>query len=264
MATVVQITDLHLHRDPDGRLLDVPTWQTFDEALELLDRAVPEWDWLVLTGDLAQDHERATYDALAERLGDRVKRTLVIPGNHDDPEHMRAVFPTGCGPVGARFAQEVGSWLLIGLDSHVSGEVPGAIDATQTAWAQERIDAHPDHSVVLFMHHPPVPVGAAWLDAMGLTDPAPVGALVERNAARVRAVVCGHVHQDTRGSLHGVPVFTTPSTAFQFERGGDEPALEALPPGFRVLELGKNALGTRVIRFDALRHPPVHPGPAGY
>lgn len=263
MATVVQLTDLHLHKEMDGTLLEVPTSETLDEALVLLDREVPEWDLVVITGDLAQDEERATYEALALRLGDRVSRTLMVPGNHDDPAAMQDVFPDAFAPGGARFAREIDGWLLLGLDSHVDGEVGGHVGAGQTAWAQAQLDAHPGLPTLVFLHHPPVAIGAAWLDAMGLDDPEPFGSLVERNVDRVRAVLCGHVHQDTRADLHGVPVFTTPATAFQFERGGDLPGLDMVPPGFRVLELGK-VLETRVIRFDQLRFRPVNPDNVAY
>ncbi len=262
MATIVQITDLHVHRDADGTLLGVPTWDTLDEALQMMEQHVPGWDWLVLTGDLAQDEELDTYEALAARLGDRLERTLMIPGNHDDPALMRQVFEGAFDEGGARFAQVVDGWLLLGLDSHVDGKVSGHVDEDQAAWAQAQLDARPGLPTVLFVHHPPVAIGAAWLDAMGLERPEPVHELVQRNADRVRAVVCGHVHQDTRNELHGVPVFTSPSTAFQFEPGGDLPGLDLIPPGFRVLELG-DELSTRVIRAEQLRFGPVYTG-GGY
>lgn len=258
MATIVQITDLHVHRDADGTLLGVPTWDTLDEALALLEREVPGWDRLVLTGDLAQDEERPTYEALALRLGERLPRTLMIPGNHDDPTLMREVFNGAFDPSGARFAHVVDGWLLIGLDSHVDGQISGHVGSDQADWAQQQLDAHQGLPAVLFVHHPPVSIGAAWLDAMGLDRPEPVHALVERNTDRFAAVVCGHVHQDTCNDLHGVPVYTSPSTAFQFAVGTDTPGLDLIPPGIRVLELG-SSLQTRVIRMDSMRFEPVHP-----
>ncbi len=263
MTTVVQITDLHLFSERDGTLLSVPTWETFDEALELLAREVPDWDLLVLTGDLAQDEERATYEALAAALGERVGRTLMIPGNHDNTAHMRAVFPAAFDPSGARFARVLDGWLLIGLDSHVDGQVSGHVGAEQTAWAQEQLSAHPGLPALLFIHHPPAPIGAAWLDGMALVDPEPVGSLVAANKDRIRGVFCGHVHQDTQVALHGVPVFSTPATAFQFTPRTELPGLDMLPPGFRVLELG-DELQTRVVRFDSLRFEPKNPENKGY
>jgi Icc protein len=263
MATVVQITDLHVHKDTDGRLLGVPTWETLDDVLALLDHEVPDWDLLVLTGDLAQDEERASYEALAERLGERLKRTRMIPGNHDNPEAMRAVFPDAFDDSGARFVEVVGGWLLLGLDSHVDGQVSGQVDESQTRWAQEQIDARPGLPVVLFVHHPPVAIGSAWLDAMGLDDPEPLHDLVRRNPDRVQAVFCGHVHQDTRTELEGVPVFTSPSTAFQFAVGQDDPGFDPLPPGLRVLKL-TDRLETWVIRTKQLRFEPVYREAGGY
>ena len=259
MPTIVQITDTHVFADPAGQLLGVPTWDTFAEVLALAD-AIPH-DRLVLTGDLAQDEDRRTYEALAERLGDRP--LSLIPGNHDDPAALAAVFPDAFEGAGRGFAEVVGGWLLIGFDSHVAGQVSGTVGAAQCALAEERLAAHPDLPVVFFVHHPPAPIGADWLDAMGLVDSPAFDALVQTHAPRIQAVVCGHVHQDRAVTLHGVPVFTTPSTAFQFAVGTAEPGFDALPPGLRVLELGES-LQTRVVRLDRQEHAPVHPGSAGY
>lgn len=263
MPTIVQITDIHVHTDPAARLLGVPTWDTFDEILQLADAVAPGWDRLVLTGDLAQDEAASTYDALVERLGDRLGRTLVIPGNHDDPSALAAAFPGGFGGPGLGFSEVVDGWLLVGVDSHVPGVIWGRVDADQCARIQGQLDAHPGLPTVLFIHHPPTDVGAAWLDGMGLKDVTAFHALVQANAGRIHAILCGHVHQDVAAALHGVPVLTTPSTAFQFAPGSVEPALDPLPPGFRVVELGAS-FATRVERAPALRHAPVQPGPAGY
>ena len=205
--------------------------------------------------------DTATYEALAARLGDRP--LSLIPGNHDDPAALAAVFPEAFEGAGRGFAEVVDGWLLIGFDSHVPGQIAGRVDAAQCALAEERLAAHPHLPVVFFVHHPPAPIGAEWLDAMGLVDSPTFDALVQTHAPRIAAVVCGHVHQDREVTLHGVPVLTTPSTAFQFAVGTAEPGFDALPPGLRVLELGE-ALKTRVVRLDRQEHAPVHPGSDGY
>ena len=65
---------------------------------------------------------------------------------------------------------------------------------------------------------------------------------------RLRAVVCGHVHQDTTTSVGGVPLITTPSTCFQFKPRSEKPAFDAEAPGFRIFELDGDAFETCVVR----------------
>jgi len=90
---IAQLTDLHLYGDPDGRLGGVPTQATFRDVLgDLQARADPP-DYLVLTGDLAHDEAPGTYAWLREMLAPWAGRYRLVPGNHDDRQAMRAVFP---------------------------------------------------------------------------------------------------------------------------------------------------------------------------
>ena len=66
---IVQLSDLHLYRDPDSLLAGVPTWATFRAVLDLVSRQQDDFDYLILTGDLAQDEALETYKMLRETLG---------------------------------------------------------------------------------------------------------------------------------------------------------------------------------------------------
>ena len=90
---IVQVTDPHLYRDTDGVLAGISTWKTFRAVLAQIERQHGDFDFLVLTGDLAQDEEFDTYLMLREALGDWLERCRIIPGNHDDPANLRKAFP---------------------------------------------------------------------------------------------------------------------------------------------------------------------------
>lgn len=270
MPTVVQITDLHLFADLGGRLLDVPTWQCLDDALDALQGASIRWDCLVITGDIAQDHLAGTYallrDRLSARFPGRVRDIEVLPGNHDDPALLAAAFARPRGP-DASFARTCGDWLLLGLDSHLPGAVEGKVSDEQVRWLARTMDENPDRSCLVFVHHPPAPVGAEWLDGMGLLEPGALGEVLGERAEQVAAVVCGHVHQDCDTGWAGVRVLTTPATAFQFAVGSPTPAFDSLAPGMRILELGapgEARLRTWVLRAAERRFPPLDPGAGGY
>ena len=258
---VVQLSDPHLFADPSERLRGVPTTEPFRAVLDDVAQLPGGFDLMVLTGDLAQAPSPETYRALADLLGEWRPRCRLIPGNHDDPEALRAVFPEltpARGPI--VFSLVAAGWRILGLDTHVPGKHGGALAPAQLEWLAEEAlravsrSAAGRDSVLLFLHHPPVTINSTWLDAMGVEDPEPLGRLVARSPG-VKIICCGHVHQEFEGRMDGAAFYTTPSTAFQF-RPGDEAIVEAIPPGYRVFELEAVAWSTRVIRLPELTYPP--------
>lgn len=258
---IVQLSDIHLMQSPEGRVMGVDTDETFHRVLAAVAEEVPEPDLVVASGDLAHDEVRPTYERLSGLLREHgyLERCRLVPGNHDTPALLREVFAARFddAPEGsACFGQRLGAWTVLGLDSHFPGEVGGKVGPVQLAWLRERLAEAPDSPTLLFLHHPPGPIGTPWLDGMAVLEPEP---LVETLAAapQLRAVVCGHVHQDTTVSIGGVPLITTPSTCFQFRPRSLKPAFDAEAPGFRVIELEGDAFTTRVVRVGE----PVAPVP---
>ena len=101
-------------------------------------------------------------------------------------------------------------WQLIGLDSQRAGETAGELGAEQLAWLQRLLEAEPDLDTLIFLHHPPIEVGSAWLDEIGLRDADALERLLESHG-QVRLVVSGHVHQELEGTIAGARVHTTPA-----------------------------------------------------
>lgn len=255
---VLQLTDFHLLRDRAGRLRDVPTWETLADVLTVVRSRYSDCAWIVVTGDIADDERPETYRMLRPFLGDLTERMVFIPGNHDSRPALREIFgtasPAGDGSIG--FDVPAGDWRLIGLDSHVPGEVAGRVSSGQLTWLKAALERQVDRPVIVFVHHPPIPVGSPWIDAIGLDDAEPLVAVL-RQAPRVRAVACGHVHQEFSGTLPGAAVVCCPATSFQFTPGTEDPIPHLVPPGFRVFELKGTDFTTRVERLQELRFPPA-------
>lgn len=262
MPIVLQLSDPHLLAGPDARLRGVPTRQTLADVLGLALARHPVIDRIVLTGDLAHDETPATYQGLHTLLGPHVERARALPGNHDDREALRSVFaPTGAPdatPPGGRigFAERLGGWHLVGLDSRIPGEDAGRLGSEQLAWLHERLAAHAGVPTVIFVHHPPVPTGHPVLDGMGLLD-ADALATVLASTPWVAAICHGHIHRAFEARLGTTPVLGAPSTAFQFPAHPDHGAYDPLPPGARVLHLASDGLRSEVLRLPVLEHPPV-------
>lgn len=254
-ADILQLTDLHLMADPNAVLRDVCTRQSLHDVLQLAkDHCQTEsvnFDHVLITGDLTHDERAESYEALRELLGDWQPRCRLIPGNHDDRMLIRQVFPelVPTDSEHVNFSIESAGWRLIGLDSHVDGEVFGRIGKSQLRWLTDELTTHATQPTVLFVHHPPVSVESAWLDRIGLQDGDALLNIV-RSFPQVRSISAGHVHQEFAMTVDGVEIVTTPSTGVQFRPREDELVCDTTPPGFRIFRLADNACETHVIRLS--------------
>lgn len=239
------LSDLHLRADPRGRVRGVETRRGVEAAIRHAAGDGP-YDRVVLTGDLADEPRVETYRALRELLAG-LPSPLLLAGNHDALAPLVEVFPRRPeaheGQVG--FVEELGSWRLVGVDSHWPGKVRGRIGAAQLAWLA-RVLATDLRPAVLFLHHPPVPVATWWLDGSRLADAAALEAVLARTG-RVRAVIHGHAHMDREASFAGARVLGVPSTAFPFVSGSWLPRRAGAVAGYRVLELADDSLASRAI-----------------
>ena len=246
---LLQLTDLHLFADPDEQLKGVSTRESLADVLETVRGTGLSFDHVLVTGDLTHDERRETYEVVRELLGEWLGCCRIVPGNHDDRALMREVFPdcTEGEATSVRFSVAAGTWRLLGIDTHVPGEVAGRVSPGTLEWLEAELAAHAGDPTILFEHHPPAPIGCEWLDGIGLEDPGPLVDLLARSP-QVRVISCGHVHQAFRGRLGEAVLLTTPSTSVQFQPGTIEPILDPLPPGFRVFTLEGDRWDTRVVR----------------
>ncbi|HTM46102.1 MAG TPA: hypothetical protein VL137_14175, partial [Polyangiaceae bacterium] len=65
----------------------------------------------------------------------------------------------------------------------------------------------------------------------------------------VKGVFCGHVHQNVAGVLGRVPVWATPSTAYQFAPGSWIPRPTRAPAAHREIEFSSEMLRTSVVNW---------------
>jgi len=247
---IVQLSDLHLYQDRGGRLYGVPTWATFHAVLEQVRSQQDDFDYLVLTGDLAQDEALETYLMLRESLGGWVERCRIIPGNHDNRSNLQKaffeLFPESDSAL--TFELLAGGWRIVGLDSHIPGEVNGRVDGDQLEWLRARLRSEPGIPTLLFVHHPPLPINVAWLDELGLNEAAGLIALIE-TSPQVKIVCAGHVHQEYAGHIGAAAMYTTPSTCVQFGARAEK-TFDTRMAGYRIFTLDDNGFHTEVCRLS--------------
>jgi Icc protein len=172
---------------------------------------------------------------------------LALPGNHDDPALLAASLPGS--PVGAPRVHPCGDWAIALLDSQQPGECGGRLGPERLALLAERLAASTARHWLLAVHHPPMTIGSPWMDAMGLADGPALLKLLARDG-RVRAVVCGHVHQRFEARYQGIQLLSCPATRVQFAPRTSACRVEDGRPAFRWLELAPDGrVGTGVVRL---------------
>jgi 3',5'-cyclic-AMP phosphodiesterase len=250
MSVIIHLTDLHLFHDRDRQLYGSAPYRSFLKALETIESRWPDADSWVITGDLAHDEIKPTYEMLEEILGDRVEKCHFVPGNHDCRQSIQEVFSDRVELQGERvgFVTELGHWRLIGLDTQIPDEVPGQLGTAQLEGLDATLADERERPVAIFMHHPPVQIGSAWLDKLGLKDRDALWSVLNEHS-HVKAIFCGHVHQALSKTHQGVAVHSTPATCFQFRPGTHKAEIDTRPPGLRLIALQDDHLVTEVIRI---------------
>jgi 3',5'-cyclic AMP phosphodiesterase CpdA len=267
MPRIVQVTDLHVAYERPTTAL-TPGKDTLDAVLDdcfaagdASSSSSPAVDMLLLSGDNIHEEGLESYRQLRAQVEAKAGGCPVraLPGNHDTRRHVMQVFhepfdPTMFDPAGvealpatteaqaadteqavrACFAEPVGGWLVVGLDTVDDGQmrsrrgdelVPtgagnGGFDAAQACWLDTVLSAATS-SVAVFLHHPPVseisrvggPEGSTafgmTFERGGLTE---LEDVISAHSEKVKIICCGHFHAEFETAVGGVRCVGTPAS----------------------------------------------------
>ncbi|WP_407676586.1 3',5'-cyclic-AMP phosphodiesterase [Photobacterium obscurum] len=234
-VVLLQITDTHLFADEAGSLLGIATKDSFHAVLDAVDAAARPFDAVVATGDISQDHSEQSYQRFSDGIARWSQPCFWLPGNHDFQPSMASVLPSPqIKPCEQVLAGE--HWQVILLDSQVAGVPHGELSEAQLTMLDQALAAYPERHALVLLHHHPLEAGSSWLDQHKLHNADGFWQVVDKYP-RVKAVLCGHIHQELDRLYHGVRVLATPSTCIQFQPDSSDFALDRQNPGWRYLEL---------------------------
>ncbi|OJA04007.1 phosphodiesterase [Halomonas sp. QHL1] len=230
---VVQITDAHLYADIEARSRAGIPWRQFQQVLSAVVAEKP--DIVLFTGDVSQDESAASYELAVEALEQLSCPWYWLPGNHDQPEFMAAERPMVD-------QVDLGSWRILLLNTQVEGKPFGELGSERLAKLAEQLE-NDDRPTLIAMHHPPVDVGAVWMDAIGLQDREAFWELLSQHPY-VKIILFGHAHQayaeHRRIGEATIDVYGCPAMADQFLPGAEQFAIdEASRPGYRIIDLAR-------------------------
>lgn len=230
------LTDTHIFAEGDGTLKGVNTTRTLQQVLRLVDRAEPSADAFVITGDVSQDGSQESYRRLAEMFAYIDVPVFALSGNHDNRASMMRAFVGPGGNIRMDNDFIVAGWQVVMLNSTVAGQEAGEISDAELGRLENVLSVRPNLHALVCLHHPPINIATRWLDEIGLRNGKELFKVLARHH-NVRAVLCGHVHQDIDVVHEGIRVISTPSTNIQFEPGAQKFTMDKRSPGYRWLDL---------------------------
>lgn len=217
---IIQISDIHL--TSEGALFaGARPRDNLQAALGLLVESGVVPDVVMLTGDLANTGEEACYRDLAaimdgarQELGGAV--LIYLPGNHDArPAFRRYLLGQSAESTPINQVHWVDGLRVVSLDSVVVGEDFGDLDEETLAFLSDATASPAPNGTVLALHHPPVPSPVRPMARIMLRHPERLAQVLE--GSDVRLILCGHNHDGASGALASVPVWVSPSTAYQID-----------------------------------------------
>ncbi|MCT6698876.1 metallophosphoesterase [Rheinheimera sp. 4Y26] len=221
---LLQLSDCHLLADKQGEYQHIQPYQHLKQLL--LRYPATNFDAVILTGDLTQDHSLASYQHLAELLHNwqqnKATPVFYLPGNHDDPALMTQAFSKA--PFYHHSWLNLQGWTLGLLNT--KGPTPaGEFDATRRSALALQLNQL-STPVWLFCHHQAAPVGS-FIDTLGLQQPELFWQLLAQYP-QVKGLAHGHCHYAYQRLFHlpqagdrQLQIVGCPATSVQFKQTAD-------------------------------------------
>lgn len=245
---IAQLSDFHArpYGHPAYGIIDTNT--AIGRAVDAVLAMQPQPDCVLVTGDLTDCGLAEEYAIVREALARLPMPVYAVPGNHDRRANFLAAFAPQhgylpkAGPL--NYVIEDFPVRLIGLDTVVAGEDGGEICAAREAWLAEQLAQGQGKPTLVFMHHPPFPVGVDGMDIMPCKVSPGFAKLIARHP-EIERVLCGHYHRPIQLRFAGTIGYVVPGTAHQVAldlRPGTENRFVMEPPAL-ALHVWKPGLG---------------------
>ena len=259
--SVLQLTDTHLFADEHGTLLGIKTSESFKAVIESIVNQGMHFDFIMVSGDISQDYSPESYQRFAHMVALLKSHVFFCPGNHDDGPLMYRMFDR----LGVDTNKHVicNNWQFVFLNSEVYAMAHGWVQKDELQFLRKCLERYPDLNTVVVVHHLPLLVKSRWLDTQTMHNQDEFNSFVSK-FPQIKAVVCGHVHQEFDSVINNIRYIATPSTSIQFEPFSHDFALDQKGPGWRYLTLtAQGEIHTEVFRLPPGRFVADH-GVSGY
>ncbi|MER8370696.1 phosphodiesterase [Mesorhizobium sp. M1348] len=256
---ILQVTDVHLGRKGEIRY-GANLHERLASCIDHINARHADAALCVFTGDLTETGEVHSYADLKSALSRLSVPFRLLPGNHDRRANLVAAFPEN--PIDdngfVQSAFDTAEASLLFLDSLAEGRVTGELCEKRLAWLDARLSEAAGRQAYIFLHHPPVELGLALLDPLGLEQPGRFLDVLKRHG-NARHIFFGHVHRDIAGTVAGIP-FTAQRglhARFVLDLVGDE-VVEQAPASYAVVLIDPTDQWVVVHNCDFLERWPIY------
>ncbi|MCU1536294.1 MAG: metallophosphoesterase [Humibacillus sp.] len=249
---IAHLSDPHLLGDPEARLGGrIDTSEQLRQALSRVEACGEAIDALVISGDLADRGEPAAYERLMELVAPVVERLgcrlVLTGGNHDERRPMARVLH-GIDDDGPHDEVVMIRGLrVITLDSAVPGYHHGGLSEAQYAWLATELATPAEHGTILVIHHAPITYRSPVMQLLDFDDVDRLRDLVADTD--VRAVLSGHLHVTSFGTLGHVPVVVAGGVSYVDDVGAPRELLMGIdgPQSWNLVEVHADEVVATVV-----------------
>ena len=219
----------------------------------------PDSQHIVFTGDLAHEGDIEGYKAL-KRITKKIKLPITfMMGNHDNRKSFSEVFSeVDFDPYGFLQSQiSINSFQLLFLDTlHESSSLldknKGFLCSKRLHWLDKKLNLAQNKKIIIFMHHPPFPVGFKAMDQIRLQNSESFFSILDQYN-NIAHIISGHVHRTISGHFNGYGFSIFKSTCHQMPMQFDSEnvKLSAAEPGaYGILFVQRDSLVVHNEDFD--------------
>jgi 3',5'-cyclic AMP phosphodiesterase CpdA len=257
MARILQITDMHVVAPPglvSGRLDTARMMET------AVDRILDDWhkfgpvDAVLVTGDITDRGDADSYRLFRSQIARLPAPCLLIPGNHDLRDPLRACFadaPYLPASGKLNWVHDLADMRIIGLDTLIEGEGGGEVDAETLDFLASALDHAGNAPMLIGLHHPPFQSGIRFMDAIGLRGIPGLGEVLQNRPNDIR-LVCGHVHGFIVGSIAGRVAISSAAvcSSFPVDYRADAPVGFTTHPGGYTIHSWDGGFRSAAVTLD--------------
>ena len=216
---IAQVSDLHLKAGGKLSYGVVDTLAALRRAVDHLNASLPRPDIVVISGDLVDFGHPDEYAVLRPELERLTMPCYLVPGNHDEREHLLAAFadhtylpPSPEAP--PDWVVDSHPVRLIGLDTTIPGSHGGQVQDSQLLWLEAQLALRSQVPTVLVLHHPPFISGIGHMDREPFHNAAALESLIGRHP-QVERLLCGHLHRAIQRRFGGSLSCVCPGVSHQ-------------------------------------------------
>lgn len=238
---IAHLSDPHLIAG--GGLLGghIDTEAQLRAALSRVEGTGERFDALVISGDLADTGDPEAYALLreiVEPVTERLGCALVLTGGNHDERRPLARALHGVDTDDPQDTVTVVDGLrIIAMDSAVPGYHHGGFSDDQFAWLATELADPAEHGTILVIHHAPITYRSPVMQLLDFDGVDRLRDVVD--GSDVRAVLSGHLHVTSFGTLGRVPVFVAGGVSYVDDVGAPRELLMAVdgPQSWNLIEV---------------------------